>query len=320
MKAIVLAAGLGTRLRPVTDFIPKPLVPILNQPLLDIALKQLQSAGFHSFAVNAFHLADAVVEFGEKRRSLGLDLTVMRETPEILGTGGPLSALSGWIGKSSFVVYNGDILSEIDFSALSKAHQASPKNLVTMAVRPGHNGHDRAVWVKRSGDGRLQVFAISKAKPDIPDVAPYTFACAYVADATLLHLIPNQGPSDIIDAFSAALKQSSFIEALVFDGYWADVGTPQSLWDTTKEIHTLPTSKRDKILCLEPGSDPLTAQSAQVNGLVKKSGLVVIGEGAVIEANCDLRNCIVLPATHLPRGTKAEQVILGPNGCQVPVR
>src|SRR5262245_2864602 len=135
-RAMILAAGLGTRLRPLTTELPKPLVPVGDRPVLAHIAEHLARAGILEAALNTHHLAEA---FGPSRLgSLPLRLTVIHE-PVILGTGGGIANAARVLGEGDVIVWNGDILAELDVAALLLAHRTSAA-LATMAVAPCSSG------------------------------------------------------------------------------------------------------------------------------------------------------------------------------------
>ena len=155
MKAAVLAAGLGTRLKPLTDICPKPLLPVLNRPLLGVALAQLEAAGCFQVAVNTHHLADQVHDF---LRSLpwSFQLSVSHE-PEILGTGGGLRQLGEVLREGPFLALNADILTDLDLAGVYEAHHPGAVSTLVLHDSPAYNH----VWV--AGDTVVNYFAFGGA-------------------------------------------------------------------------------------------------------------------------------------------------------------
>lgn len=113
MKALVFAAGLGTRLRPLTDNMPKALVPVRGVPMLERVIRKLQGAGFDSFVVNAHHFAGMIVSFLKEKEGFGADVAVSLEEGEPLETGGGIRRAAPLLGKGRFFVHNVDILSDL---------------------------------------------------------------------------------------------------------------------------------------------------------------------------------------------------------------
>lgn len=114
MKALVFAAGLGTRLRPLTDSMPKALVPVRGVPMLERVMRKLIAAGFGSFVVNAHHFSDMIVRFLEENSGFGADVSVSLEAGQPLETGGGIKKAAQLLGKGRFLVHNVDMLTDLD--------------------------------------------------------------------------------------------------------------------------------------------------------------------------------------------------------------
>ncbi|MCZ7586929.1 MAG: nucleotidyltransferase family protein [Deltaproteobacteria bacterium] len=135
MRGLVLAAGLGTRLRPLTDDVPKPLLPVVARPMIEHALALLYSAGLLDVAVNAHHRADLVADYFRYGSCFWQRVTMSREEPDVLGTGGAIKRLHAWLeGSDPFVVTNGDTISKPDLNVALDAHKKSGA-LATMILR-----------------------------------------------------------------------------------------------------------------------------------------------------------------------------------------
>ena len=156
MKALILAAGAGLRLRPLTDATPKALLPVGGVPMLERVAARLQAAGVHEFAVNAHHHADQIADFcaGLARR-LGARILVSREDGLLLDTGGGLKQAArlldggrAFLGGGPFFLHNADVLSDLDLDALALAHARSGA-LATLACRKRDSG--RSLMFSPSG-------------------------------------------------------------------------------------------------------------------------------------------------------------------------
>ncbi len=138
VNAIILAAGIGTRLRPVTDFVPKPLMPVGGVPLLESIIMRMKEAGIAKIAVNTHHLAERIESF--IRNSPYSDIVDLFHENEILGTGGPLVNARNLLSESEyFVLYNGDILSDLDIGRVIESHVASGKIATLVAIHGPEN-------------------------------------------------------------------------------------------------------------------------------------------------------------------------------------
>lgn len=318
MKALVLAAGLGTRLKPITNLMPKPLVPVLNESLLAVALRQLKKAGFTSFALNAHYMPESIEAFAREAQSQGFDVRVSVELPSILGTGGAFMPLKSWFGSESFMVYNGDLLSDIAFKALKDQHLAG-KNLVTMAVKLGHNGKDLAVWATEESPGVVKVHDIARTPPPVEGVRSYTYACAYMADPKLLDYLPPSGESFVIDGMVKGLKEGRRITGLVHSGYWADLGTPQTLYQANIDLLDLPPERRSAVLALDEHLIAPVHKSADVAKTAQLGPHTVIGANAKIGERAHIQNAVILPGSLIKDDEKIASMICGPNGIRISI-
>jgi mannose-1-phosphate guanylyltransferase len=235
MKAILLCAGFGTRLRPATDSIPKPLLPVLGVPIAQVIVNRMRHAGLGPFALNAHHLYREVQTFAESIFTPG-QITISFELPDILGSGGALAGLKQWIGTTPSLVHSGDILTDLDLGALTRHHESSC-NLVTMAVRPGHNGKDRAVWLRELASGKVELEDIAKATDrTVDDCKPYTFTSIYCFSPDLLRYLPESGPSDLITGILKAKLAGEPIGAFAHTGFFADIGTPEAYLQAQRDL------------------------------------------------------------------------------------
>jgi NDP-sugar pyrophosphorylase family protein len=134
MKAFILAAGIGTRLKPFTDTIPKALVPVAGMPMLEIVIRRLAASGFTSLLINVHHFAGQVTEFVDKNHSFGLDISFSDESDLLLDTGGAIRKAAAFFANEDFLVHNVDILTNMDYHSLMDAHAGSGA-LATLAVK-----------------------------------------------------------------------------------------------------------------------------------------------------------------------------------------
>jgi len=133
MKAMILAAGLGTRFKPWTDTHPKALAPVNNRTLLERNICYLQTFGITDVLVNVHHFADQILDVLKSNSGWGSKITISDESGEVLETGGGLKKASGYFDEGSFILMNADILTDMDLNAMIRLHQEK-KPLVTLAV------------------------------------------------------------------------------------------------------------------------------------------------------------------------------------------
>ena len=251
LKALVLAAGFGSRLRPLTDFGPKPLATVCGVTLFDAAVRLCVSAGALDLAVNTHHLPEIMANYALKNGpDLGAQSIYISHEKTILGTGGALVAIEKWWEEASLLVYNGDILADLDLKGLADAHTKS-QNLVTLAVHgsPPTDG-GRSVWVDIKGQVKWIATAADLPAGLNPEtLTPRGFAGAYVASPRLRDFLPRVPEFyDLILAFNRALAAGQILEACLHTGFWADIGNPRALWETNLQIQKLSPEQRTKML------------------------------------------------------------------------
>ena len=134
MKAMIFAAGLGTRLKPLTDHMPKALVPVAGKPMLEHVIEKLKASGFNEIVINVHHFANQIIDFLKEKDNFGIQIWISDETEELLDTGGGIKKAAHFFDEP-FLVHNADILSNVNLKALYEFHQAS-KNDATLLVSP----------------------------------------------------------------------------------------------------------------------------------------------------------------------------------------
>ncbi|MBL0713700.1 MAG: phosphotransferase [Desulfosarcina sp.] len=220
MKALVLAAGLGTRLRPYTEQTPKPLFTLDRRPLLERVIQRLITAGAQTVVVNTHHQAEQIRAF-LSTCVFPADIIVRHEAA-ILGTGGAIRNTADVWGTHPFMVVNSDIVTDIDFASVYRFHADHP-HPVTLVLC--HNPAFNTVSVD-AGDF-VRDFTGSQ-RNDLEDLRRLTFTGIQVLDPTVIDFIPARGFAHSIDAFKT-MRQAGFkIKAYVAtDAYWSDLGSPE---------------------------------------------------------------------------------------------
>ncbi len=274
MQAMILAAGLGTRLLPHTLIRPKPLFPILNQPLLLLTIKRLQALGFDHIVVNCHYLRHKIVEVLE-----GIKGVVLQEEEIILGTGGGLRTALKNMRDEPLLVCNGDIYHTVDLIDLYR-HHVDKQNPVTLAMRnyPRFNN----VMVK---DGKVASF---DNQVDFPQLA---FIGLHVLEPSVLQDIEENKFSCIIDHYRKILKQGLEIGCYrVDDCFWTDMGTV------------------DDYLTLHQGLLNGTIPCWPEIGQVRKP--YCIAKRAKLPAHVELNEWACIGDAHIENGTHLERVVI----------
>lgn len=236
MKAMVLAAGLGTRLRPLTDTRPKALVEIGGRTLLEITLTRLRAFGVEEVIINVHHLADRITEYLAAHDNFGMRVAVSCEEV-LLDTGGGLKK-AGWFfldgpgqtGNEPFLLHNVDVISTVDLGGLIKAHRSS-NGLATLAVQKRDASRqllfDDYLQLCGRRVGRDQDPEIVRTSPKLEALA---FTGIHVLSPRFLKLMTEQGVFSIIDVYLRLAGQGEHIRGhRVDEYYWRDLGKPEQL-------------------------------------------------------------------------------------------
>lgn len=223
MKVLILAAGLGTRLRPLTNDRPKALVKLEGKTLLDHAIDKVKAAGFDEIAVNVHHFADMVEEFIQENYP-ELNIVISDERTEIQGSGGALKHAERFLeGDTPFLVYNVDVLSDIDLSDMLREFKERNAS-VLMAVRKRDT--IRKLCYERGrlcGWKNLQTGELKGKNGD-----EYAFSGIQIVDPQLLKNMPK-GKFSIIDHYLRIAKDENILAYDHSFGIWMDLGTPERL-------------------------------------------------------------------------------------------
>ena len=226
MKALILAAGLGTRLQPYTHHTPKPLFPINGRPILDRLIHQLQKAGCRAVAVNTHHLHGLIEEF-IGRQSYDIPILIRYE-PHILGTAGAFKNFSDFWGESPFLVVNSDIYTDIDF----------------LKVYEFHCRHGAPATLVLTDDARFNTVAIDSSHhitsfQNQSFLGHFTFTGIQVIDPSVLALIPKAQVYSSIDAYRQLIARGTPPKAyLAHECLWKDIGAPNRYQDAVRTEKT----------------------------------------------------------------------------------
>jgi NDP-mannose synthase len=227
-RAIILAGGKGTRLKPYTIALPKPLVPIGDEPILEIIIKQLISNGFDHITITINHLADIIKAFFGDGTKWGVKIDYsMEEKP--LSTMGPLSLIEDL--PDNFLIMNGDVLSDIDFSALMNNHRNS-KSIFTISSYRREQKSDYGV-LEVDDHKSLTGF---KEKP----VVKYDVSMGiYVASKKILDYIPYNQTYGFDQLMLDLIADNNPATVLRHKGYWLDIGRPEDYSKACEEIDSI---------------------------------------------------------------------------------
>jgi len=311
MKAMVLAAGHGLRMRPLTLLRAKPVLPVLNRPLLDGTLAQLARVGVKGVVVNLHHLPETVVQALGDGRRFGLRIRYAREET-LLGTGGGPRAVREVFGDEPLLVVNGDVRFGFDLSRLVSAHRASGAR-ATLALRPNPvPGAYSPVVSDRAG----RILSIAgRPRPARGTVS--MFASVHVLDPALLDRLP-EGPSDSVrDLYVPLLAEGAHLHGVRLGGAWYDFGRPSLYRDA--QLRLIPGCGRDRVLVDRRARVSATARVRRsVVGARSRVGAgarverSVLWDGAVVETRALVAGAIVTTGGVVRAGERARDVVVMP--------
>ncbi|MGH2986567.1 MAG: nucleotidyltransferase family protein, partial [Solirubrobacterales bacterium] len=270
MRAMVMAAGLGTRLRPLTYDIPKPMVPVANRPIMEHILALLARHDLGEVVANLHWFPDTITEhFGDGSR-LGIELTYSYEE-KLLGTAGGVRNVREFFGSEPFCVFAADALTDIDLGAVVRDHRERGW-IATLATMRVPNVCEYGVVVTGSDD-RVQVFQV---KPDPAEALSDLANCMiYVLEPELFDYFPDKQEVDFaLDVFPALLEHDVPFGVHVADAYWNDVGSlPEYLQGNLDVLAGA--------VEVDPAGELLDAEhGAALGDGVVHSGRVLVGERA----------------------------------------
>lgn len=303
----VLCAGLGTRLRPLTNRVPKPAVPVCGVPLVRFSLALLAGAGVRRAVVNVHHLPDAMAAAAkDAARALGMSLAVSRE-PVIAGTGGALrEARAHLSGADALFLVNGDVLFDVDLPAALAAHRATGA-LATMLLLPMPAGASYAA-VETDAGGAVRRIA-ARFGPGGEGLTPWHFSGVHVLSREILDRVPAAPfEADVNRHVYPPLMASGAVRGLVVSGYWNDLGTPARYLEASAAVLAgrvalgrfagldLFAATRE----LAPGAR--AAASARIDPAAKVLGPAFIGERCIVPAGASVSDAILWDDTALSPG------------------
>lgn len=322
VPALVLGAGFGTRMRPLTEHIPKPAIPLLGRPLLGHPLIHLYAAGCSQVHVNAFHQSDrlmAAMDAWVQRRLLRMSLHWSIEGPKILGTGGATRKLEEQLCSSGgpFLMLNGDSILGADLPALWRAHQSNQQKgaKATLLCLPRADAENYgAVWVNEEGR-ILDLAGLGRAPgvsdEDLKSATPCIFCGIQVIEPDVVRFLPPDGQESCIvrQGYAPLIAAGEQVHALLApkDLLFHDVGTPARYLDAQNELMNGP---EKRVLPTGPGVDPLEALFQEASYAVDASGREYGNPDSV----AGLAQAIIEPPVFFgPRNEVGRGAVIGPH-------
>jgi mannose-1-phosphate guanylyltransferase len=294
--AFLLAAGFGTRLRPLTEARPKPLLPVCGIPMLDYALAHVRAHGHTRVLVNAHYLWQDVAVWAETN-----GVTLQVELPIVLGTGGGLRAALPNMGES-VVIVNADILSDVDLTALV---DAIPKDGASMALR--HDPDAQNIGPVEANEAG-SVVRITQVVPSDEGISGTHFTGVHAMSKAAIARIPDDGEQCLIRTSYKEMVPTGLVGSVLHSGAWVDVGKPGAYLDANMAVldGRVPTPIDPWTRGCKGAGGSWVGPNASIEGEIDHS---VIGADAIVPADASLRNCVVWDGVTVPAGTHENAII-----------
>ena len=313
---MVLAAGLGTRMRPLTRLRAKPALPVMNRPLLHWTLDLLARNGVTEVMINLHHLPFTVMEAVGDGSVFGLRVSYSRE-PRILGTGGGPRKVRSFFGDAPFILVNGDMVFDFDLRGLVRRHEKA-RARATLALRPNPDPR-RYASIRTAKDGRVRSLpGMSRPGRGMPS----QFTGVHVLDPALLDRL-SPGPSDTVrDLYAPLVEEGEIVLGVRVRGRWFDIGSPSLYLASQQTLLAAGFGDAKRGVSIHPDAEvhrgARIARSVIGPGCVIEDGARVSGsvlwDAVRIEAGARVGDSILATGTRVREGEKMVGMVVTPRG------
>ncbi len=320
MKAMVLAAGVGSRLEPLTSDVPKPLVPIANVPVMEQIISLLAKHQIKDVIANLHYLPEQIKEYFGDGKKFGVSIKFMQEN-ELSGDAGGVRACRDFLSTGTFIVLMGDLVTDADLTKIVKEHKEK-KALATIALKQVKNVEHFGVAVQDK-DGYITGF---QEKPQANDaLSDMASAGIYVLEPEIFSHIPPDGVYGFgRQLFPSLIEKNLPVFGSIIETYWSDVGTHEQYRKTNFDVlqglvqTAQPLDSRarkqvvgDSVVWIESGAQLSKDASIQAGSRI------LLGANSVVEPFAELKGCVVIGKNcHLDSGSCVENAVLW-NDCRV---
>jgi NDP-sugar pyrophosphorylase family protein len=321
---MILAAGMGSRLRPLTTYLPKPLVPILNRPLLGHLIMQVRQAGIHEIAINLHYRGEQVRSWLGRGERFGVEVTYSEEA-ELLGSAGGVQRLRHFFGNEPALIVHGDILFDVDLSELIRYHLEHAAQ-ATLVLHPAHHQYSYGK-IKVNAQGHIVQFVDRHAPGAIEPLIETIFTGVQILHPAVLDAIPAACIAALTtDVYPGLLREASRFHGYVMQGYWSDIGTPRRYWETNMDavggrvgravapLQGVPDLSRgsqargDVASVIRPPVACPPGTDLQAGSTVGPE--VIVGEGCALANDVRVVRSVLWPRVRVGRGTTIEGSIV----------
>ncbi|MEP6787178.1 MAG: NDP-sugar synthase [Acidobacteriota bacterium] len=299
MQALILAGGKGTRLRPLTVYTPKPIVPVVNRPFLLYQIEVLRNAGVTDITLSLSYQPDKIQHILGNGSEFGVTIRYITE-PSPLGTGGAYKFAADALRETT-IVFNGDILTNLDVGKLVEFHQANSAEATISLVAVDNPSRYGLAGV--DSENRIQRFVEKPSPADLEELKINTInAGIYVLEPSILDIIAKDANKSFeYEIFPDMLKRKlAFYGYTMTDEYWLDIGTPASYLKAHHDFLS------DRV----PGFEPQTGAVSDVATHAEIDKVSVIGEGCTIKPGVRIANSVIGPGVHIEEKAVIENSVI----------
>jgi len=311
---MILAAGFGTRLRPLTNTVPKPMVPIMNRPILEHTIHLLRRHGILDITINLHHLPEIILDHFRDGQDFGVQLHWSHE-PEILGTAGGIKQAKKFLDGETFIVINSDVVTDCDLSKVISFHKAQGSAL-TLVVREG-DSPEQCDPIEVDEDDRIVHLVGAQAGHVTGEPIRVQFTGIQVMEPEIFDRIPeNKFSGTTTDIFPGMLEDGLPLFAYWHPGYWKDIGTIQSYLDVHKDLLD---GRMEDGLPMKENNPPqgqiippvLLGQNCNIADTAKIGPYVVLGDNCTVADHAIIEHSICWEGVTLGKNSHVKQSVLG---------
>ena len=310
MKAVVMAGGFGTRIQPLTNSRPKPMLPIVNRPMMEHTMMTLKDLGITEFIVLLYFKPDIIKDYFKDGSDFGIKITYVLPDDDY-GTAGAVKLAEEYIGDDNFIIISGDLVTDFDFQKIFDYHVQKESKL-TITLTPVENPLEFGVVIANE-EGRIEKFL---EKPSWGEVFSDTINTGiYIIEPEILKYIPKNENFDFAkDLFPLLMRKGIPLMAGYAEGYWRDVGNPESYRDVYDDILTNKVKVRmPAVIQHYPDGTLYSNTPLELEAGVEIIGTVVLGDDVTIEKGTKLNNVVVGDGCVIGKNSKIRNSVLWEN-------
>lgn len=310
-KAMIMAAGVGSRLEPLSSVVPKPLVPLANIPTMDILVKHLSSFGIKDIIANTYYKAEDIQEHYNKN-SYGTNFQFIKET-ELSGTAGGVKKCQFFFEKGEdFIIMSGDGLTDIDINQAYSSHKQSGSIATIITKEVEHKDVSKYGIIVPDSKGFVDSFqekpTLEEAKSNLANTGIYIF------NYEIFNFIPQNTFYDFAkNVFPSILDSGIKINTYTHYGYWSDIGSLEQYKQSNADIINNKVSSFSPQIIMTKNGSYICGQNSHIGTNTRLIGENVIGNNCIIGNNCNIKNSIIWNNVKIKDNVTVENSIILPN-------